>query len=82
MRSESSRSRWTRSSTCPTACTRAASGALAIRMEHVLRVARLPRHHRDPFDRLLVAQAQVERLPLLTADAVLRQYDVEILPAR
>jgi PIN domain nuclease of toxin-antitoxin system len=55
---------------------------LAIRMEHALRVANLPPHHRDPFDRLLVAQAQIERVPLLTADTQLTPYDVDLLPAR
>jgi PIN domain nuclease of toxin-antitoxin system len=56
--------------------------ALPVRMEHALRVANLPPHHRDPFDRVLVAQAQIERLPLLTADAQLALYDVDLLPAR
>ena len=48
---------------------------------HAFRVAELPRHHRDPFDRLLIAQAQVERLPILTADRVFARYEVEVLPA-
>lgn len=56
-------------------------GSLPVEIRHALRVADLPEHHRDPFDRLLVAQAQVEDLPLLTADPVLHQYDVTILPA-
>lgn len=42
--------------------------------EQARQVALLPWHHRDPFDRLLVAQAQAERLTLLTADAVLGKY--------
>ena len=42
----------------------------------------LPVHHRDPFDRLLVAQAQVEGLVLLTPDAALRNYDVPVIDAR
>jgi len=46
---------------------------------HALRVAALPPHHRDPFDRLIVAQAQLEALPVLTADAQLRAYDIETL---
>lgn len=41
----------------------------------------LPRHHEDPFDRVLVAQAQSEELTLVTADPVMRRYDVAILPA-
>jgi PIN domain nuclease of toxin-antitoxin system len=50
---------------------------LPIEHAHALRVATLPSHHRDPFDRLLVAQAQVERLPILTADTIFARYDVE-----
>jgi len=62
----------------------ASSGTRGLPVEHVhaLRVARLPHHHRDPFDRLLVAQAMVERLPILTADPQLGAYEVEILSAR
>ena len=41
----------------------------------------LPAHHRDPFDRLLVAQAQLENLPNLTGDRAFRLYDVEVLAA-
>ena len=54
---------------------------LAVTHEHALRVGDLPAHHRDPFDRLLVAQAQLEKLPLLTADEALWKYDVEIVRA-
>lgn len=54
---------------------------LPIQHRHALAVATLPLIHRDPFDRLLVAQAIVEDLPILTADAGLARYDVEILPA-
>ena len=52
---------------------------LSIELAHVLRVATLPRHHRDPFDRLLVAQAQAEGMTILTADLAIRAYDVDIL---
>ena len=52
---------------------------LAIQMTHALRVYSLPKHHRDPFDRILVAQAQVERMPIITADPQVAQYNVEIL---
>lgn len=41
----------------------------------------LPQHHRDPFDRALVAQAQVESLVLVTVDSALEQYDVALLDA-
>jgi PIN domain nuclease of toxin-antitoxin system len=39
-------------------------------------VYNLPDHHRDPFDRLLVAQGQLEGVPILTADPAIAQYDV------
>lgn len=52
---------------------------LAISHEHALRSGELPPHHRDPFDRILIAQAQLERLPLLTADRPLAAYDVELI---
>jgi PIN domain nuclease of toxin-antitoxin system len=48
--------------------------ALPIAVSHVDEVARLPEHHRDPFDRLLVAQARVESLTLVTADPLVRRY--------
>jgi PIN domain nuclease of toxin-antitoxin system len=52
---------------------------LPIALAHALRVAGLPRHHVDPFDRLLVAQAELERCALLTADPQLVAYDIEIV---
>jgi PIN domain nuclease of toxin-antitoxin system len=52
---------------------------LEVRTEHAWHVAGLPLHHRDPFDRLLVAQAQVENLPLITHDRQLGRYDVKII---
>ena len=51
---------------------------LPITLPHALRVHALPDHHRDPFDRLLVAQAQVEAVPLLSRDAQLMGYDVDL----
>lgn len=60
------------------------SGAIPLPVEHAhaLQVARLPAHHRDPFDRLLVAQAQLERLAVLTADRSFEPYDVEVVWAQ
>ncbi|MEE2845575.1 MAG: type II toxin-antitoxin system VapC family toxin [Gemmatimonadota bacterium] len=46
---------------------------------HALRVAQLPPHHRDPFDRLLVAQAQMEQVPIMTADPKFAHYGVEVM---
>lgn len=54
---------------------------LSVHHRHVLRVAVLPRHHGDPFDRLLIAQAQLEDLPILTADRSFKRYDVKVLLA-
>ncbi|WP_415881132.1 type II toxin-antitoxin system VapC family toxin [Leptolyngbya sp. Cla-17] len=48
-------------------------------MQHVLQIASLPDHHRDPFDRLLIAQSQVENLPLLTMDHLISQYSVNVI---
>jgi PIN domain nuclease of toxin-antitoxin system len=53
---------------------------LPVAHSHALRAGALPRHHRDPFDRLLIAQAQIERLSFLTADIQLRSYEVRLLP--
>jgi PIN domain nuclease of toxin-antitoxin system len=53
---------------------------LSITARHADRVATLPMHHQDPFDRLLVAQAEVDGLTLVSADAAVRRYDgVEVL---
>jgi PIN domain nuclease of toxin-antitoxin system len=53
--------------------------ALPVTIQHALTVSLLPPHHSDPFDRLLVAQAQFESLPLITGDARLSQYNLQIL---
>jgi PIN domain nuclease of toxin-antitoxin system len=54
---------------------------LPVQHAHALRVGALPFHHRDPFDRLIIAQAQLEDLPILTADPRFAAYDVEVLAA-
>jgi PIN domain nuclease of toxin-antitoxin system len=54
---------------------------LPVSHAHALAVAELPAHHSDPFDRLLVAQARLEGMILLTADRALGRYDVEIMLA-
>ncbi len=53
---------------------------LPVQLSHALRVAALPELHTDPLDRLLVAQSQLESLPLLSADAEIARYDVDIIP--
>ncbi len=52
---------------------------LPITLAHALAAGALPPHHRDPFDRMLVAQAQLEGLTLVTHDARMRPYDVTML---
>ena len=52
---------------------------LAIRRVHCERVVVLPRHHRDPFDRMIIAQAQTEQLSVLTADPRFKHYDVRVV---
>ena len=60
------------------------SGVQGISIEHVhaLAVATLPPHHRDPFDRLLIGQAKVEGLPIVSVDPQLAPYEVELIDAR
>ncbi len=65
----------------PELMSKTAVSPLPVLHSHALRVADLPMHHRDPFDRLLVAQAQLEDLPILTADPQFEPYEVEILRA-
>ena len=52
---------------------------LPVDWSHAAAVERLPLHHRDPFDRLLVAQAQAERLAVVTRDRVFRRYGVQVV---
>lgn len=54
---------------------------LPVTIEHGLRVGTLPLHHKDPFDRLLVAQAQLEGLTIVTRDPRIALYDVDTLTA-
>ena len=54
-------------------------GVLPIQLSHALQVRTLQQLHRDPFDRILIAQAQVEGLPILSSDKLFAGYDVEVL---
>ena len=47
---------------------------LEITASHALRAAALPLHHKDPFDRMLIAQAQIEDMTLMSGDSMFRQY--------
>lgn len=55
---------------------------LSITIDHATDASALPPHHRDPFDRMLVAQARAEALTLVTADRTMSPYDVQLLDAR
>ncbi len=52
---------------------------LAVSLDHAERAGALPSHHRDPFDRMLIAQAQAEGLTLVTRDTAFAAYDVNVL---
>ncbi len=54
---------------------------LPMTVRHALAVRNLESHHNDPFDRMLVAQARVEGLTLVTRDAWIQRYDVSLMPA-
>ena len=54
---------------------------LPVTVRHGLAVVQLPLHHRDPFDRLLIAQARCEGLTIITGDRAFTAYDVPIMPA-
>jgi PIN domain nuclease of toxin-antitoxin system len=54
-------------------------GTLSVTLEHAMAAGRLPAHHADPFDRMLIAQAQIEGITLLTVDRRFSDYEVELL---
>jgi len=62
-----------------TRMTQLGARSLEINASHALRAAALPLHHRDPFDRMLIAQAQVEDMILVSADSTFNQYEVSLL---
>ena len=53
--------------------------SLPITSDHAFEIANLPDHHRDPFDRMLVAQCRVEKMTMISQDAMVRRYDVRVL---
>ena len=65
----------------PASMARTGVSGLPIELAHTLAVSSLPPHHQDPFDRLLVAQAMLERLTIVTTDRAIARYDVEIIEA-
>lgn len=54
---------------------------LSIGLEEALAAGALPLHHRDPFDRMLIAQAQLNGYTLVTSDAAMKQYEIQLLAA-
>jgi PIN domain nuclease of toxin-antitoxin system len=52
---------------------------LPIKLDHVLRIESLEEHHRDPFDRILIAQSIEEKLPLVTSDPHFERYPIEVI---
>jgi len=66
------------SSYVPERMARSGTEPLQVEVHHTLAAGQLPLHHRDPFDRLLVAQSRILGLPLVTADERLGAYDVDL----
>ncbi len=54
---------------------------MPVSLQHALAVESLPDHHRDPFDRMLVCQAHLDDLTLVTSDRTMRRYPIAVLPA-
>jgi PIN domain nuclease of toxin-antitoxin system len=52
-------------------------GILNLSVEHTAAISTLPFHHRDPFDRLIVVQAKIEKMPLVSADPAFDAYEIE-----
>lgn len=63
----------------PEGMRRTGTRELPVAHAHALAASALPPHHRDPFDRLLVAQSRLEGLPLVTADRAIRRYEVDTI---
>lgn len=53
--------------------------SLPVQCSHALHVFNLPAHHRDPFDRILVSQAQLEDMPIITSDPMIALYEVKVV---
>ena len=54
-------------------------GVLSIKLEHVLQIEKLQLHHRDPFDRILIAQSLQEGWPIITSDPVFKRYPIRVI---
>lgn len=62
-----------------TSIAKASFVVLPIEMSHVLKVQKLPNYHKDPFDRILVAQSRIENLTLISHDQSIWKYDIDVL---
>jgi len=54
-------------------------GVLSITLKHLTKLIELPFHHRDPFDRLIIAQAIIEEIPVISSDAIFSDYPVKLI---
>ncbi|WP_330202836.1 type II toxin-antitoxin system VapC family toxin [Cyanobacterium sp. Dongsha4] len=52
---------------------------LSIELEHIWELKNLPLHHKDPFDRILIAQAIIEKIPILTIDSIFHNYSINTI---
>lgn len=52
---------------------------LALSFEHITNLKSLPLHHKDPFDRLIISQAQVQKLTIISKDRAFKNYDIQLL---
>jgi PIN domain nuclease of toxin-antitoxin system len=52
---------------------------LDIKVSHILELSNLPNHHKDPFDRLLIAQSKIEKVSLVSCDAIFKQYECSVI---
>jgi PIN domain nuclease of toxin-antitoxin system len=52
---------------------------IGVKREHLSELLKLPHHHKDPFDRLLIAQAKAENLTIITSDSNFKNYDIQII---
>jgi PIN domain nuclease of toxin-antitoxin system len=66
----------------PAALESSGFGMLSVTIDHAIAMANLPHHHADPFDRMLIVQAQLEELTIVTSNAAFEDYDVRLLDAR
>lgn len=52
---------------------------LSINISHAVNIRDLPQHHKDPFDRMLISQSQIEDMPLITGDKLISKYKIELI---